>query len=585
MATIVQPYSPWREQLLANFLGPIVGNMIQQSQQNAQNKKYNAMLGELAKAGQTPAPQVTPSLFSGFQPDNQDNSNGWERAFRQGGNELANFDANTAITPQVTPSINPYNQADMMRNFMQLMASSRFSSLNPTEAYNMATPFLQSLQAQRMTDLKNQYANNLGSTSGFDDQINLLARAAIEGAASDDTLKTMAGYAEHRQPHMTFAEMNAGDKMYRLAQNPATGQVTPAFSADVGVSPNTNATLAMQKYGYDVNANLEQQRINELVTQEQYNRDNPTLEGIYGNDGTLYYGNPKTGTVKQAATPSGQTVKVQPKVNTNSHHDLPDSSKVKIEGIQADIKYWRTRRDTLMEQMSTCEKDSPEYNDLAEQAQACIDNINELKTEMNQELQKNSTQPQPAPSVTPPPQETVQQTPAEPVKKAVVKPLVTPVPVSDNEKAQQRPANIDWRPSYQSVNSSSAMTSAPSVMPSPVSADIAAPTNNTVTVTAPSVIPKPEPPKAPENSTAKTLPKQNNVSQTAYKTVIKSISPEAEYNPERDKNISPDKVLTPQQFFGLVTRVMQQNPIFANTVNPNVIANKILQQGYKIKFQ
>lgn len=262
MATIVQPYNPWREQLLANFLGPIVGNMIQSSQQNAQNKKYNAMLGELAKAGQPQqAVQAVPSLLAGLQ-DTQTND-GWVNAFRQGGNELANYDANTAVTPQVTPSpVNQYNQADMMRNYMQIMANPRFSSLNPDTAYKLATPFLQALQAQRMTDMRSQYARDFMNAGSFDDQMRYLAGGGIEGAVTPELINSYRPYAEHRQPHMTFAEMDAGDQKYRLAQNPATGQVTPVFSANVGVSPNTLATTATQRYIADQTAGLEQQRIN-----------------------------------------------------------------------------------------------------------------------------------------------------------------------------------------------------------------------------------------------------------------------------------------------------------------------------------
>ena len=62
MATIVQPYSPWREQLAMSFLGPLVHNMIARQQQRDDNRKMNALLGEFAGGGEAPLPPGPPPL-------------------------------------------------------------------------------------------------------------------------------------------------------------------------------------------------------------------------------------------------------------------------------------------------------------------------------------------------------------------------------------------------------------------------------------------------------------------------------------------------------------------------------------------
>ncbi len=622
MATIVQPYTPWREQLLANLLGPLVGNMIQNSQQNAQNKKYNAMLGELAKAGQAQqAPQVTPSLFTGMQ--QQEPSNGWERAFYQGGNELANFDANTASVPTVTPSpVNQYNQADMMRNYMQIMANPRFASLNPETAYKLATPFLQSLQAQRMTDLRSQYAKDFMNAGSFDDQMRYLAGGGIEGAVTPELISSYRPYAEHRQPHMTFAEMDAGDQKYRLAQNPATGQVTPMFSANVGVSPNTLATTAAQRYIADQTAGLEQQRITntqinadrdyglnerkvaELETQGQYNREHPNNELYITQDqaGNIIGIDKKTGQLVPV-TRDGQAVKGQPK---NAAQDLTRREQETISYKRSQLEALQKEKNAIYDKMNDPDKfgpedhDTPEYINLVNRGEVVLNQIDSLKEEIEGLLK--GSQPQSTPSVTPKPPES-----ASTQGNANSRPIVTPSPISgDIEPSAPAPTeqpapgqgsgrwvreaneNPRWIPNAQQT---------PLVTPSPVTQDIGVPVNNTVSVepesTGPRVTPQPQPaiqaPTAPENSVARTgalstqpvddISYQYQTGKDTFNFSIKDLSPEAYYDPVRDKNIPQDNILTPKQFGALVVEAINRNPIYSQSVNPNVIANTLIRHG------
>lgn len=55
MATIIQPYNPWRENLAVGLLAPVINNLLQSSQQAAKNAKTAAILGEAYKLNDAPA--------------------------------------------------------------------------------------------------------------------------------------------------------------------------------------------------------------------------------------------------------------------------------------------------------------------------------------------------------------------------------------------------------------------------------------------------------------------------------------------------------------------------------------------------
>lgn len=609
MAVIVQPYNGWREQLAASILSPLISGMIQRSQQSADNRKYNAMFGEYANMMGQPQQQQVPSLLAGFE---QPSSNGWENAFRQSTNVLADFDMNV---PQVTPSTQPMNQAQAFQNLFTLLGNPRFSHLNTTEAINRLNPYLQAMEAQRMTDLRNQYATGLQSANSFDDQVNLIMRAAMEGAANDNTVNSLVDYAKYRQPYYRFSEMDTGDKKYLLAGNPATGQITPMFNADVGVSPNTRATLDTNRYIADQTADIERQKINnaqinadrnysladraqtEAETQGQYNRENPTLVQVYGEDGTVYFANPKTAAIVQATTPDGRTIKDPtalramqdnlyitqdeagnyigvnrrtgtakpvttpdgkqvkglPKTTATPKptQDMTDSQKKEYSTLEAELKEARKQRDKYADKVETFsdEPDGSDYKSAKANFDYYASRIEEIKAEMREVLQKNNNQSQPqqgaVPSVTP-------GTKSQPAVPSTASPDVAPQ-VTPSPSAVSR----DMEPE------------APSVTPkAPESSDIK---------------PKTQDVKLNNGKTAEVMTDPNKPKNTKHSDdpkdylFVDDIPEEFYYNPERDKDIPKDNVVTLQQLIRIINGVQRK---FTNTehLTPLTILYRLYKQ-------
>ena len=76
MATIVQPYNPWRERLavtvLGDVLGDALGDMWKQHKQNEQNKKANAFREQLLQDIQSSSGAQAPvSLTQQNLPEDQ----------------------------------------------------------------------------------------------------------------------------------------------------------------------------------------------------------------------------------------------------------------------------------------------------------------------------------------------------------------------------------------------------------------------------------------------------------------------------------------------------------------------------------
>ena len=313
MAIYFQPYNPWREQLAAGILTPLLNNWIQRGYEKTDNAKINQIRGNILQELRNLTSPQTNSLSAPVSPS-------------------------SVIGAETLPPIGAMNSAQQTQSRLPtleeinsaIISNLANSNVNPQTIQDLMNPYINSVGTQRMNDLKNSYASSLGNASSFDEQVNLLTRAVMEGAATDDTLKTLAGYAQFRQPYYRFSEMDTGDQKYLLSQNPLNGQVTPAYSQHVAVSPNTSATVGTQRdiasmqYGtqrdiasmQDATRRYIADQTNDIASrtlqsddeEKRYQRENPNLITITDEDGTVYFANPKTGKIVQAVNANGQKI-------------------------------------------------------------------------------------------------------------------------------------------------------------------------------------------------------------------------------------------------------------------------------------
>ena len=262
----------------------------------------------------------------------------------------------------------------------------------------LSAQFIQAMEEQRMRDMRSRYASDLSNAKTWDDRFNIITNANLEGAANPELLKTLGAYAQYRQPYYQTSETDAGDRKIKWVFNPATGDVTPKYETQVGVSPNTAATLASneklenrrlditeQKYGQDYDIAKRQQT--EIETQGAYERENPKLEFVTDVDGNRVGINPRTGKVVQVQTPDGQNIKVTnkedlfPFVDDNGQvviWDRKTNQSWKPTGPNGEGLYPTPRVTSSNSQTNRkmSKSDEVEYNDLKEQAKKLREQIN-----------------------------------------------------------------------------------------------------------------------------------------------------------------------------------------------------------------
>ena len=261
MATIVQPYNPWKEQLALTALGNVAGNILndlwQSHRQNEQNRKANAFRGQLQ---QNLAQQGNISLTPQEAPQGY-NSNPWANALHQSFTPLTAFDIGTA---QRQPSIQ-----DIVKGADSLAASKRFSMLSPELVQGVKNSMIQQAENQRLKDLQNNFADMFGNAKSPAERMNILVQSVLQGAAPYQALTAFSPFAAHMSPHRQAIETDTGNTKRIDAFDPLTGNITPGAAFKVGVSPNIAINAGSAENVARINALGDEARAQATVQAQQ----------------------------------------------------------------------------------------------------------------------------------------------------------------------------------------------------------------------------------------------------------------------------------------------------------------------------
>ena len=263
MATIVTQYNPWREQLAVNFLGGLLNNMIQRNQQRADNRIQNRAIADWISSNE---PVTTNYL--GIQQSPQTLTDGWTNAFRQGGNELANFDMNTAnIAPQVAtqPQAQPYNRAQILNNLAKTIGSNRdYQALNTEQIMKLANPYIEAAEKARQEFITRQLADRVMNADNYRDKLNELTGGVIRGEVPLDIYNGANNNYFNDYKYNNLSALETANNAYR---DKAFTEDSRRFNLNFGEGQrqfNANHALA--------NRQLETQN-NQFYSQLEYNRE------------------------------------------------------------------------------------------------------------------------------------------------------------------------------------------------------------------------------------------------------------------------------------------------------------------------
>ena len=253
--------NPW-ETLAAGVAGNVISDLLGQIRQNDQNRKINAFKSQVAQdidnyirgAGEGIAlsPQNLPQGY---------NSNPWASKQHETYSPLTQFDLSTAPQTLTTPAIPAANvPQDISRIINNRAGTKRFSMLNPDIVTGVRDDAVKMAEARRILGLQEKFANDYADAGSWDDRVNVLTNAGLQGLPVADQMKNFIAYAMHRQPHLTLHDTDTGESIVQSVFNPGTGQVTQAGRFTKTASPDeilrANTSLGVAKTNADASRDV-----------------------------------------------------------------------------------------------------------------------------------------------------------------------------------------------------------------------------------------------------------------------------------------------------------------------------------------
>lgn len=261
MATIIQPYNPWREQMAASILGPLIGGMIQRGQEANQNRKLNALRGELNARMTAPEEMAAltasnPADVMPEMPKLGDGLGAWQGTFNKIATpDVAQIGDVAGLTGQQAAWLNPQPKraANPHEVLAELLSTPRFGMLNPQAAYEAMGPYLAEMEQQRRNAAAAELANSVMGAADDAERFNMGLGGVIRGEMKPEVLDRIAGMYQFNNPYLQPYEQDTGGAVKYGIFNPKTGQRTEQGSYDKTLSPDAAARNALlwAQYGLD----------------------------------------------------------------------------------------------------------------------------------------------------------------------------------------------------------------------------------------------------------------------------------------------------------------------------------------------
>ena len=245
MATIIQPYNDWRERLAVGLISPLLGNMIQRSQEANQNRKINALIGQVQSdlAGQEQNLMTNPAMPEGYD------DNGWAREFHKGISPMAQFDIGTSgISPlSVSSQQSTPTTQDVRNAVMRQLATKRFRMINPALMEQYLTPLYQSMEQARQEAAKKQAADEIMNADDNLSRRNAILSGIINGYVPESILNSENDMYKYDNPYRQPYTQNTGATTRYGSYDPRSGEYTQSGEYQNGISPLQFAELDLKR--------------------------------------------------------------------------------------------------------------------------------------------------------------------------------------------------------------------------------------------------------------------------------------------------------------------------------------------------
>ena len=383
MATIVQPYNPWKEQLAAGIIAPIISGILERQRERDENRKHNALIAQSVADAAPPAqPSVMP--FTG--------GNGWENAFHSNvSNPLVGFDTAMGVTtapaqPTQAP-VMPVSANDITRSLIANLGTKRFGGVNPEVAQKLIAPYLATAEQARNEFRQKAIADAVMNAPDAMQRLANVWNGAAQGLMPYDAI-TKA------QAEIKPIETDTGGSIQRGIFDYSTGQFRNGEALAKTLTPDQAATNELQNKQllesirqFDVNDVFRNRQLDQQGTQFEatmaYNRETRDLQRQDAN--RPRYGAPFA--VNGKLYQIDQNGENRPFMIGEEHVDAPenfapsewteaDTQMIKrYDEKMAGLKQEKQRLQDLQE-METDPHRKLEYNDRIAEVQEQIDAVN-----------------------------------------------------------------------------------------------------------------------------------------------------------------------------------------------------------------
>ena len=248
MATIMQPYNPWREQLAIGTLVPIISGILERQRERDENRKINAAIAKsIADAGG--AGTVMPPMQSAGAgvPALIQGGNGWENAFHgNASNPLAQFDAAMGTAAPTAPQIAQPQQAqampvganDIMRALFANLGTERFGMLNSEAMQKLIAPYLPIAEQARNEFRQKELADAVMNAPDAIKRLDNVWGGATQGLMPYSAITQAQG-------EIKPFETDTGENIQRGIFDYSTGQFRNDDTLAKSLTPEQNANLDM----------------------------------------------------------------------------------------------------------------------------------------------------------------------------------------------------------------------------------------------------------------------------------------------------------------------------------------------------
>ena len=316
MATIVQPYNPWREQLAMQAAGvviPMITGMIQRNEEKAQNRLRNEALQKMISGDGALNEYMEPDMAMPEMPKLGGELGAWqgtmENELSAAPNKFSMEGLNIKPSAMAQSAAGQAQQMGGLARLANVLGDRRYSGLDTATMLQLAQPYVAEMEKAKREAVLMELANAVTGAGDDYSKWNTALGGAVRGYMDPGVLDRIAGMYQYNNPHMQPSMIDTGGGISYGSFDPRTGQRTEQGNIAKTVDPGTGARVGLGYAELGEKGREFDATFSETVTNNEFNRrmklwemENPECQIVkndLGDHVEVMAVNPRTGEIKE----------------------------------------------------------------------------------------------------------------------------------------------------------------------------------------------------------------------------------------------------------------------------------------------